>query len=269
MLTARRYRSQALIQGARRSCGKALRWSSRALWRSFRAPWRSFRAQRGICFSLQPATKQILRRLRLLRMTGGGRWQPRHGLGGVGFLRRLRSVIKNTGNYQIFYETNPIAIENTRVTKKRTQSKPILQKTNWIRGTIKMHVAENKEKLKYAINTGIKGSIAQLFPPSSGLAYGRFKTQDLAPQTGILDPTLAKAAGAKTQSRGTYSPSPPRRRGSSLDSRLRGNDGSCCFHAFTARLKPGPDTRLKPCPGKAAASRRTPLFATKHSIMPA
>ena len=37
--------------------------------------WRSFRAQRGICFSFPPATKQILRRLRLLRMTGGGRPQ--------------------------------------------------------------------------------------------------------------------------------------------------------------------------------------------------
>ena len=42
--------------------------------------------------------------------------------------------------------------------------------------------------------------------------------------------------------RGTPSPSPPRRRGSRLDSRLRGNDGRCCFPAFTARLKPGPDT---------------------------
>ena len=126
-----------------------------------------------------------------------------------------------------------------------------------------MHVAENKEKLKYAINTGIKRSSAQLFAPSSALASGRFKTQNPALQTGILDPVLAKAAGAKTQSRGTYSPSPPRRRGqeadglnqvlypvspprrrgSRLDSRLRGNDGRCCLHAFAARLKPGPDTR--------------------------
>ena len=106
-----------------------------------------------------------------------------------------------------------------------------------------MHMVENKEKLKYAINTGIKRSIAQLFAPSSATASGRFKTQNPALQTGILDPVLAKAAGAKTQSRGTYSPSPPRRRGPRLDSRLRGNDGRCYFHAFTARLKPGPDTR--------------------------
>ena len=106
-----------------------------------------------------------------------------------------------------------------------------------------MHVVENTEGLKYAISTGIKWPIATPLSPSSGLAHGRFKTQKPALQTGILDPSLAKAAGAKTQSRGTPSPSPPRRRGSRLDSRLRGNDGRCCFPAFTARLKPGPVTR--------------------------
>ena len=109
-----------------------------------------------------------------------------------------------------------------------------------------MHLVENKERLKYVITAGIKWPIAKPFPPSSGLAYGRFKTQNPALQTEILDPVLAKAAGAKTQSRGTYSPSPPQRRGTRLDSRLRGNDGRCYFHAFPARLKPGPDTgRLK------------------------
>jgi hypothetical protein len=32
--------------------------------------------------------------------------------------------IKNAHNYQFFYESNPIAIENTRLAKKRTQSNP-------------------------------------------------------------------------------------------------------------------------------------------------
>ena len=45
-----------------------------------------------------------------------------------------------------------------------------------------------------------------------------------------------------------YPVSPPRRRGPRLDSRLRANDGRYYLHAFTARLKPGPDTRLKPGP---------------------
>ena len=116
-----------------------------------------------------------------------------------------------------------------------------------------MHVVENKERLKYAMSTGIKWPIARPFPPSSGVAYGRFKTQNPALRTGILNPPLVKAARAKAQSRGTYSPSPPRRRGSSLDSRLRGNDGRCYFHAFTARLKPGPDTRRFGVPRLAAA----------------
>ena len=133
-----------------------------------------------------------------------------------------------------------------------------------------MHVVENKERLKYAINTGIKWPIARPFPPPNGLGYGRFNTRNSALRFGILDPVLAKAAGAKAQSRGTPSPSPPRRRGSSLDSRLRGNDGRCCFPAFTARLKPGPDTgrfgvrRLDatfpgqgwPCPASKVESRR-------------
>ena len=98
-----------------------------------------------------------------------------------------------------------------------------------------MHVVENKERLKYAINTGIKWPIAKPFPPSSGVDYGRLKAQNPALRTGILDSVLAKAAGAKTQSRGTYSPSPPRRRGPRLDSRLRGNDGRCYFHALGRR----------------------------------
>ena len=152
-----------------------------------------------------------------------------------------------------------------------------------------MHMVENKERLKYAINTGIKWPIAKPFPPSSGLADGRFKTQNPALQSGILDPPLGNAAGAKAQSRGclsaarlkpgpdtgrfgvrrgaaaftgqgwpdpdpkvesrrgTHSPSPPRRRGPGLDSHLRGNDGRYYFHAFAARLKPGPVTRLRPC----------------------
>ena len=79
-----------------------------------------------------------------------------------------------------------------------------------------MHVVENKKRLKYAISTGIKWPIGKPFPPSSGLAYGRFKTQHLALQTGILDPPLARAARAKAQSRG-------------------------CLLA--ARLKPGPGTK--------------------------
>ena len=65
-----------------------------------------------------------------------------------------------------------------------------------------MHLVENKDRLKYAINTGIKGSIAQLFPPSSGMAYGRFKTQNPAFQSGVLHVWLAKAPGAEAQSRG-------------------------------------------------------------------
>ena len=126
-----------------------------------------------------------------------------------------------------------------------------------------MHVVENKERLKYAISTVIKWPSAQLFAPSSGVAYGRFKTQNPALESGILDPPLAKAAGAKTQSRGTYSPSPPRRRGSSLDSRLRGNDGRCYFHAFTARLKPGPDT------GRFGVRRLAAAFVLEPGFSPA
>ena len=41
-----------------------------------------------------------------------------------------------------------------------------------------MHVVENKERLKYAINTGIKRSGAQLFAPSSALAEGGIKFQN-------------------------------------------------------------------------------------------
>ena len=40
--------------------------------------------------------------------------------------------IKNTRNYCFFYGTNPIAIENKQLAKKRTQSNPIFQKTNEI-----------------------------------------------------------------------------------------------------------------------------------------
>ena len=68
-----------------------------------------------------------------------------------------------------------------------------------------MHVVENKERLKYAITAGIKWPIAKPFPPSSGVAYGRFKTQNPALQTGILDPVLAGAARAKARSRGCLS----------------------------------------------------------------
>ena len=77
---------------------------------------------------------------------------------------------------------------------------------------------------------------------------GLWQIQDPKPGASIwnFESGIGQGNGAKTQSRGTYSPSPPRRRGSSLDSRLRGNDGRCCFHAFMARLKPGPDTRLRP-----------------------
>ena len=86
-----------------------------------------------------------------------------------------------------------------------------------------MHLVENKKRLKYAINTGIKRPSAQLFAPSSGLECGG---QEADGFNQVL-----------------YPESPPRRRGPRLDSRLRGNDGRCCFHAFTARLKPGPDPR--------------------------
>ena len=86
-----------------------------------------------------------------------------------------------------------------------------------------MHVAENKERLKYAINTGIKGSSAQLFAPSSGLECGG---QEADGFNQVLCPE-----------------SPPRRRGSRLDSRLRGNDRRYYLHAFAARLKPGPVTK--------------------------
>ena len=83
-----------------------------------------------------------------------------------------------------------------------------------------MHLVENKERLKYAINTGIKGPIAMPSPPSSGLECGSQEADG-------FDQVL-------------YPESPPRRRGSSLDSRLRGNDGQYYLHAFAARLKPGP-----------------------------
>jgi hypothetical protein len=52
--------------------------------------------------------------------------------------------MKITRNYHFFYDSNPIAIENTRLTEKRTHSKPILQKTNGILAIIEMHLIENK-----------------------------------------------------------------------------------------------------------------------------
>ena len=91
-----------------------------------------------------------------------------------------------------------------------------------------MHVVENTERLKYAITTGIKWPITRPSPPSSGLECGG---QEADGFNQVL-----------------YPESPPRRRGPRLDSRLRGNDGRYYLHAFTARLKPCPNTKLRPGP---------------------